>query len=180
MVAYGGEDFKCSRWWKEKCLFILLDCLGKPESYLDVGCGDAHFIKLMGTLIGQENALGIDLVSPDACVIAHDLQLPLDLQRKFDMVVSLEVGEHLPEESADIYCDTLARHTKNWLVFSAAHIGQGGWHHINCQNKEYWPGKLTSRGLKFLPDTTEQIASLWQEFVPCKWAYENLMIFGKE
>lgn len=179
-MTYGGEPFEKSRWWKEKCLFILLDCLGKPESYLDVGCGDAYFIKLMGRLIGQENALGIDLVSPDVCVIAHDLQLPLDLQRKFDMVVSLEVGEHLPEESADTYCDTLAKHSGQWLVFSAAHIGQGGYQHINCQNKDYWLKKLASRGLKFLPDKTEQIASLWGEFAPCSWAYENLMIFGKE
>ncbi len=181
-MAYGGEAFEHSRWWKERCLFILLGCLGKPESYLDIGCGGEHLVKLMGRLIGEDNAWGVDLESPDIHVVTHDLQRPLDLKRKFDMVVSLEVGEHLPKESADVYCDSLVKHTGQWLVFSAAHVGQGGWHHVNCQNKDYWQGKLTSRGLELIPDITEQVAMDWKVFVPsgCSWAYQNLMIFKLE
>ena len=176
---YKGEPFELSRVWKEQCLFSLLYSLGEPESYLDIGCGDSYFINLMKARVGEKNALGVDLDGFEDYVIAHDLRTPLYLNRVFDMVVSLEVGEHLPEESADTYCDTLARHTQKWLVFSAAHINQGGWQHINCQNKDYWLEKLTNRELKFLPGITEQIVLAWKPFVPngCSWAYENLMIF---
>ena len=54
-MEYKGEPFKYSHWWKERCLFILLGYLGKPQSYLDMGCGDEYFIELMGKLIGEQN-----------------------------------------------------------------------------------------------------------------------------
>jgi len=182
-MEYKGEPLEVSRWWKERCLYILLGYLGKPHSYLDVGCGDGYFVELMGKLTGNTGkVIGIDLTSSGPFVFVHDLRTPLNLNNKFDMVVSLEVGEHLPEEYADIYCDTLVRHTDQWLVFSAAQVGQSGWHHINCQPKEYWLGKLEMRGLKFNRVKTEEVAVAWSKFVPkdCQWAYHNLMILGEE
>ncbi len=177
-MKYEGEPFQYSRWWKERCLYALLALLGKPGSYLDVGCGDAYFLEIMGTLIGEE-VLGVDITGDSQLVRAHDLRQPLDLGNKFEMVVSLEVGEHLPPQSADTYCDTLVRHTGKWLVFSAAQIGQGGNMHINEQYLTYWLEKFLARGLSIAYPQLPQVVSVWGSIVPKEysWAYNNLMIF---
>ena len=179
MKTYKGADFGISRWWKERCLFSLIAILSKPNSYLDLGCGESYLVELMGKLLGEDNAVGVDLDEGSESVITHDLTIPLNLSRKFDMVVSLEVGEHLPEESADTYCDTIANHVGRWLVFSAAQPGQTGYEHINCKPKSYWRGKLEARGLESDEYYTQFISSLWGKFVPYSWAYNNLMIFKR-
>lgn len=178
---YWGQAFNRSRWWRERGTYVLLGFLGKPQSYLDIGCGDSYIVKLMGKLLGKENSIGVDIFNSTSQVINHDLRQPLDLKRKFDLVVSTEVGEHLPKESADTYCDTLIKHSSKWLVFSAALIGQGGYDHINEQPIEYWLEKLTNRGFALDSKMTEVIALTWSSFVPdeCKWAYDNLMIFRR-
>ena len=165
--------------WKERCLFILLGIIGKPSSYLDIGCGDAHTVDIMGRI--TEDALGIDLESSNPIVLPHDLRNPLNLGRKYDLVVSTEVGEHLPVEVADIYLYSVVRHVGNWLVFSAAHPGQGGYNHINEQPKEYWREKIERFGLATSP-LEEHISALWQLVVPPEysWAWQNVMVFKKD
>ena len=55
----------------------------------------------------------------------------------FDLVVSLEVAEHLPKECADIFVDSLVR-LGPIILFSAAIPQAGGTCHINEQWPEYW------------------------------------------
>ena len=61
-----------------------------------------------------------------------NLANPVDLGRKFDLVQSLEVGEHLPKSAADTFVETLVKHG-DVVLFSAASVGQGGHDHINEQ-----------------------------------------------
>src|SRR5690606_41065311 len=74
-----------------------------------------------------------------------DLRHPFDLGRGFDLVICLEVAEHLPESSAADLVDSLCRHS-NRILFSAAIPGQGGQNHLNEQWSEYWQAHLLSRG----------------------------------
>ena len=76
---------------------------------------------------------------------SHDLAQPLDLQRSFDLVQSLEVAEHIAADRADIFVDNLARHG-DVVLFSAAVPHQGGEHHVNEQPPEYWRKKFAERG----------------------------------
>jgi 2-polyprenyl-3-methyl-5-hydroxy-6-metoxy-1,4-benzoquinol methylase len=62
---------------------------------------------------------------------------PLDLEKEFDLVVSLEVAEHLPASAADQFVNTLVKHGKK-ILFSAAIPGQGGQDHLNEQWPDYW------------------------------------------
>lgn len=50
---------------------------------------------------------------------AHDLTKPLHLNRRFDLALSLEVAEHLPKKSAEIFVDTLCK-LSDTIIFSAA------------------------------------------------------------
>lgn len=123
-----------------------------PKSVLDVGCG-------VGTWLaewieaGVSDVLGLDgdYVDHDALQVdaAHfqpmDLQQKFSLARKFDLVQSLEVAEHLNEEYADDFVQSLTSHADT-ILFSAAVPGQGGVHHVNEQWPSYWIHKFAKAG----------------------------------
>src|SRR5256885_15969550 len=79
---------------------------------------------------------------------AADLANPIDLGRRFDLVQSLEVAEHLPAVKAESFVDTLIAHG-SLVLFSAALPGQGGENHVNEQPLDYWRDIFRSRG--YLP-----------------------------
>ena len=69
---------------------------------------------LDGNYINQEIfQLSLEYFSP------WDLSQPIFLNRTYDLVVSLEVAEHLPETSAQSFVDSLIR-LGNVVLFSAA------------------------------------------------------------
>lgn len=114
------------------------------DSVLDVGCGQGAWLSVWNEL-GTDTVLGIDgdyvdrgrlLIEPERFQ-AHDLSTAFDLGRRFDLVQSLEVAEHLPLSSAATFIASLTRHG-DLVLFSAAPKGQGGDHHINEQSYEYW------------------------------------------
>jgi predicted RNA methylase len=115
-----------------------------PHSALDLGCGWGEWLDALGI----EDVLGVDIASEREGVVRHDLTEPLDLGRTFDLVISLETAEHLPEAAADTYVESISRHTADAVLFSAAVPGQEGLHHINCQPHEYWHEKFEEYGLK--------------------------------
>ena len=124
----------------------------KIASLLDVGAGHgawaAEWLKA-----GAKTVLAVDgeyvrrdqLAVPAKSFRAHDLATPLDVKKRFDLVQSLEVAEHLPGDKADLFVDNLARHG-DVILFSAAVPHQGGEHHVNEQPPEYWRSKFAARG----------------------------------
>jgi hypothetical protein len=71
---------------------------------------------------------------------------PFDLGRQFDLAQSLEVGEHVREGASDDFVDSIVRHARRYVLFSAAPPGQGGENHINEQRYEFWREKFERRG----------------------------------
>merc|ERR1740117_2077360 len=45
---------------------------------------------------------------------------PFDLGRRFDWVLSLEVGEHLPKSAEDVFMGNIARHARVGAIISWA------------------------------------------------------------
>lgn len=118
-----------------------------PASVIDFGCGDGAMLRWWGQM-GASSLIGIDQHGPDEWARAArglhlrlDLTSPIALDRRADLVVCLEVAEHLPESAADTLVETLVRHG-NRIVFSAAPPGQGGTDHVNEQPIEYWKEKF--------------------------------------
>lgn len=121
----------------------LVKQMWEPQSLLDVGCGQGEWIEAFAL----EDFVGVDIAAPERDgFLRHDLTTPLDLGRNFDLVMSLETAEHLPEEASDIYVQTIAGHASELVLFSAAIPGQEGLHHVNCQPHEYWHEKFASHG----------------------------------
>ena len=116
--------------------------LKQINSVLDVGCGTGTWLaiaKELGVLqilgIDGTNLTASDLKIPYDNFLRRDLTAPLDLNKKFDLLLCLEVAEHLPMENAEAFIDTLTQHS-DFIIFSAAIPGQGGQDHLN----EQWPG----------------------------------------
>jgi hypothetical protein len=121
-------------------------------SLLDIGAGHgAWAAEWLSAGVKTVVAVDGDYVRPDQLAIpqkafrAHDLATPLDLKKRFDLVQSLEVAEHLPADTAETFVDSLTRHG-DVILFSAAVPHQGGEHHINEQPPEYWRRKFAARG----------------------------------
>jgi SAM-dependent methyltransferase len=120
------------------------------RSVIDVGCGVGTWLRAAG-MHGVSDVLGIDgeyvdralLQVPDDRFLARDLTMPLKLDRTFDLAMSLEVAEHLPEEFASGFVDSLAGLAPT-ILFSAAIPFQGGNRHVNEQWPDYW-AKLFKR-----------------------------------
>src|SRR5215469_304150 len=126
-----------------------------PVSVCDVGCGIGTWLSVFQEH-GVRSILGIDgahvalemLQIPPDDFRTSDLALPLELDRRFDLAISLEVAEHLPEASAAGFVKSLTA-IAPVVLFSAAVPGQGGTGHINEQWQDYWADLFAREG--FVP-----------------------------
>ena len=155
----------------------------KPESIVDFGCGTGTWLAAARQINRDIQIIGVDgdYVDTDMLMIDKEYFLPrdlskeLDLHRKFDIAMSLEVAEHLEEKYADIFVDTLCRHS-DIILFSAAHVGQGGDGHVNEQPISYWVEKFQKRGY-----TWHDIRDVFKANYDIEqWYKDNISIFIKE
>ncbi|MSQ82193.1 MAG: methyltransferase domain-containing protein [Myxococcales bacterium] len=123
-----------------------------PGNVVDFGCAHGAWLAAWQQA-GVQQVVGVDgdyvqraaLRIDASSFLAHDLAQPIDLGRRFELVQSVEVGEHLPQTAAADFVQTLCRHG-DVVLFSAAPPGQGGEHHINEQPYEYWRDLFVRQG----------------------------------
>ena len=151
------------------------------QSVIDFGCGTGTWLWVAKAL-GAEEIFGIDgdyvpralLLIPEENFMPADLENKIVLDRRYELAMSLEVGEHLSESAADTYIDTLCD-SADTILFSAAHPGQGGDCHINEQPREYWIEKFMARGFKL-----HEVRNRFQNDMKIlPWYRENLMLFER-
>ncbi len=126
-----------------------------PQSVVDVGCGNGTFLSVF-LENGIKDILGLDggwvnrseLYIDGAFFLEKDLEKDLSINRKFDMVLCLEVAEHLSGDVADNFINNLTN-LGDIIIFSAAIINQGGQNHINEQPFDYWIEKFSKRDFVF-------------------------------
>lgn len=159
-----------------------------PQTMIDVGCGAGDLVKQfqdMGVdswgIDGASNAVPYLMFSADR-FIQHDLRKPLELGRKFDLVISLEVAEHIEPEYADVFTKNLAALADEFILISAAPPGQGGLSHVNCQPNEYWISKMSELEFEFDPISVRIIKREWRPWGEKKGIrayYYNLLAFRR-
>lgn len=156
----------------------------KPGSVVDIGCGVGNWLKVWRDDLGVADIQGVEgpYISSSVLqiekdrVLLTDLKNGVDLGKKFDLAMSLEVAEHLPESSADTFVDTLVG-LSDVVLFSASVPGQVGTYHINEQYPEYWARKFALRGYVVLDFIRDQI---WDKAQVEWWYQQNIFIYIKE
>ena len=125
----------------------------KPKSIIDFGCGGGGWLAAINEIDPQIEILGLDgdwvvaenrLIDDIYFKVANLTQV-IDLGKKYDLAISLEVAEHLDEKYADVFIDNICRHS-DIVMFSAAIPLMGGTHHVNEQWPSYWIKKFEERG----------------------------------
>jgi len=113
---------------------------------------------------------------PENQFLPFDMTRPLRLGRQFDLVMSLEVAEHLPERHAKQFVDSLTG-AGAVVLFAAAIPQQGGAEHQNEQWPEYW-AKL------FLDNKYEVVdcirKHIWNNDKIAYWYSQNILLFVRK
>ncbi|HEY9705094.1 MAG TPA: methyltransferase domain-containing protein [Allocoleopsis sp.] len=154
----------------------------KPQSVLDVGCGLGTWLSVCQEL-GVQEIQGIEgtwldtnlLKVPKSYVLNLELEQPFQLGRKFDLVICLEVAEHLDQKAAENFIQSLTTHS-DIILFSAAIPYQGGHHHVNEQWVDYWNALFRKYGYGVVDLIRGQI---WQDNSVIWWLRQNILLFVK-
>jgi SAM-dependent methyltransferase len=166
-----------------KAILPLLLDLVRPGSVIDVGCGTGSWLAECKRL-GVDDVLGVDLgtVGPELLAIepaefvARDLSQPLNVDRRFDLAMCMEVAEHLPASAADGLVEQLTA-LAPVVAFSAAVPHQGGSGHINEQWPEYWAERFEARDFRVVDCLRPEI---WSDPDVEFWYAQNLLVFVDE
>jgi len=166
----------------EIILPIVID-LVSPKSVVDIGCGVGMWLSVLYKK-GITDILGIDgkwidesqLNIPKELFRAEDIDKPFNVGRTADLAMSLEVGEHLPENTSSQLIKTLTD-TAPVVLFSAAIPNQPGTKHINCQWPDFWANLFKQYG--FIPVDVIRPA-VWTNPNVEYWYAQNTIVYVKE
>jgi len=104
------------------------------------------------------------------------LRTPMDLDKKFDVVICVEVAEHLEEQYADVLVQNISKlcHSRTTVIFSAAVPYQGGNNHVNEQWQTWWAKKFYQHGFGgYQSEEIQMNKSI------CRWYAQNIVIYKK-
>jgi len=104
-----------------------------------------------------------------------DLSKPLDFS-KHDWTLSLEVGEHIPQDFEDIFISNLVNSNNHGMIISWAIIGQGGTSHVNNRNNSYIRDRIVSNGYN---SDFEAEKMLREAATDGYWFKDTIMVFRK-
>jgi hypothetical protein len=166
----------------EETIPVILEYIS-PASVVDVGCGVATWLSVWEKN-GIKDIQGLDgeYIKKDQLMIdpskfqSIDLEKGLSLPRRFDLVTSLEVAEHLQPASASKFVRSLCS-LGDVIVFSAAMPHQGGLNHYNEQYPGYWVAHFAENGFPVYDILRPR---LWNNNRIDGSYRQNIMIFVKD
>lgn len=187
----GGDD---ATWYPALWSWLIRE--QKIQSMLDVGCGEGHAMDFFWE--NGVGARGVDGVAqPDWRVYRHDYAMGAwgsasDLLRPkheggpyrwrgsptFDLVWSCEFVEHVEEQFMSNFLETFK--LGRLVLITHAEPGQQGYHHVNCQPREYWIGAMAAIGYRLDPVLTDNCRTLsaanrspWNHFLRSGLAFRR-------
>jgi cyclopropane fatty-acyl-phospholipid synthase-like methyltransferase len=147
------------------------------KNIVDFGCGMGDYVKNFikeGYSCEAYDGNPHTTKLTDGIAKVLDLSKSFDLVKKYDFVMSLEVGEHIPKKFEGTYIDNLCKHSNKYLLVSWAIIGQNGDGHINCQNNDYIINEFIKRGFKY---DSENSYLLRESATNAFWFKNTIMLF---
>lgn len=146
-----------------------------PKTVLDAGCAYGYLVKALRNL--GVDAYGIDIsehaiskadkdIQPFVAVHSITEELPSDFPKKFDLVITIEVLEHISPEDGKQAIKLLCSYA-NTIIFTSSPDDIVDRFHLNVQQAEYWAKEFARN--YFYRDLIQSA-----EYI-CPWA----MIFRK-
>ena len=153
----------------------------QPSSVVDFGCGLGDWLASF-QVAGITDVIGLDgvwvplhhLQIPQGLFVQTEFTKPIQLGRKFDVAICLEVAEHLPDGAADVLLDSLVA-AADVVVFSAAIPGQGGYQHVNERFQQDWVERFSKRGFEAFDLVRPRV---WNDPDVLVWYKQNLIVFA--
>lgn len=154
----------------------------EPKSIIDVGCGVGSWLNEWKKF-GNKKVEGFDgsFVSNDLILLDKteftqiDINNKLPQRPKVDLVICLEVAEHLSAYRADSFIHELTEYA-DVILFSAAIEGQEGTHHVNEQFLSYWIELFKKRNYTCIDCVRPAI---WNDDQVMWWYRQNIVMFIK-
>lgn len=159
---YGDPALELPKTWK-----YIVDTL-KVKNVVDVGCGfgfhSKYFSEILGletlSIEGSEKIVELSVVP--GLIKHHDYRTgPCTLDKTYDLCWSVEFVEHVEEKFVENFISTFK--CCRYLLMTHALPGQGGHHHVNEKNQDYWINLLKSHNFEFDLEMTENCRKIASE-----------------
>lgn len=197
MKEYDPEIYNNREWyeslgWQHRWIEFMVGWwageFGIPRVVCDFGAGDGWWCASFKN-VGAETAYAVELhdlareyIPTSVYFVPGDLRKPIDAGGKFDLVICLEVAEHLSKRHGGILCGTLVKHMSDVLLFSAAGPSQSGTGHINLQPAGYWIKQIERYGkVQYSQLKTTKVRSAFRNILNETMDYlvDNVLVFAR-
>ena len=159
----------------------LVYSLYSSKSVIDIGCGRGAWLNAAesfgattlkgfdGSWIKKEDLFSKKI---DFVPVNFSDSLP-EVNEKYDLCISVEVAEHLPESKAESFIDLLCQ-SSDTILFGAAINYQGGTNHINEQWQTYWIKLFKARDYECIDCIR---GAIWNNASVEWWYRQNTFLF---
>ena len=157
----------------------------RPESVLDVGCSNGLHLKAFRGF-GVENVHGIEgtiywipymreNIGDQFSII--DLRRPISFFRRFDLVISFEVLEHLERDAAVAAVGNVTSFGDTLCITTNPKRSKL---HLNAMKNGYWIDLFKFYGFCHYDEESEFLMRQFEDIECPVWFKENLKVFRKD
>jgi hypothetical protein len=151
----------------------------KEKLIYDLGCGTGDYLNDLSNY-DFKNLIGVEgdpiIKHKHLNIIKGDLTNKLNINQKGN-VISLEVGEHIPKEFQSTFIENLISLCDDFLIFSWAIRGQGGYGHVNELNNDEILPLFLKESFALLEKETNEIRSVVEDH--CSYFRNTLFVLKK-
>lgn len=176
-----GQDSSLQHYYDPSLASALGDFFQKEKasSIADFGCGTGDYIWTLRkrglTVEGYDGNPATPKLTNGAAEVV-DLSQPVELKKRFDWIMSIEVGQQIPKEFQNNFLENIHKHCTKGVILSWAVKGQGGYGHLNQQNNEVIKKLMADYG--FTNDLETENAL--RKSGSASWLKQTLMVFRKK
>lgn len=144
----------------------------------DLGCGDGWYCKQLKEQLPKTIIHGFEGSIDMRIHGVYDEIFNIDLSEyqsteQYDLVLCLEVGEHIPKQYEQIFLDNIVNFCKKHLILSWAIPKQGGRGHVNEQSLDYIQNEMKKRNFKIDIEKTKKL----RDVAILKWFKNNITVY---
>ena len=151
----------------------------QPHSIVDFGCGSGAWLRAAADL-GVTDLTGLDgdwverrSFAKSINFVPASLEQTINLERKYDLAISLEVIEHLSPRRGNSFVLDLCN-ASDVVLFSGAVPGQGGIRHLNERWQSHWISTFSDQGFQCLDAFRSRF---WHDDNIQPWYRQNAFLF---